>query len=78
MCTCESFEAAARPLNMAPSTFGATQKSPQTTNRLLSNHRHLSSFALNVVGNSLPLQSKYEIRKARLIYLKLISLWLKY
>jgi len=50
-----NFDDAAKPLTMAPSTFGLTQKSPQTTN-LLESQRHLSPWAILTAGKALPLK----------------------
>lgn len=49
--------AAAMPLDMAPSTFGIIQKSPQIANRLFSNHKHFSSPAMLTAGKALPLKT---------------------
>lgn len=53
-----SFEAAANPLRIAPSTFGLTQKSPQMASLLFLSQRHFSSLAMLVAGKALPLNPK--------------------
>ena len=56
-----SFEAAARPLSIAPSTFGLTQKSPQMASLSFTSQRHLSSFAMLAAGKALPLETNHLI-----------------
>ena len=53
-----SLNAAAKPLSMAPSTLGLTQKSPQMANLLFLSQRHFSSGAILAAGNALPLQNQ--------------------
>lgn len=64
-----SFEAAAKPLSIAPSTFGLTQKSPQMANFFFLSQRHFSSLAMLAAGKALPLgtQPAVEIMKLFLI-----------
>lgn len=52
-----SFEAAARPLRIAPSTCGLTQKSPQMANLFFLSQRHFCSLDMLAVGKALPLET---------------------
>ena len=58
-----NFEDAAKPLTIAPSTFGLTQKSPQTTN-FLESQRQLSPCAILTAGKALPLKIEKQMLTA--------------
>lgn len=59
--TSEHFAAAAKPLMIAPSTFGLTQKSPHTASLFFASQRHFSFSATLIAGNALPLTNSQAI-----------------
>ena len=60
-----SFEDAAMPLSIAPSTVGLTQKSPQMATLFFLSQRHFSSLAMLAAGKALPLHTATKKKKKK-------------